>query len=221
MLLRYMCQKCCCAAQHCELPAASTHPSWPAASRLMSGCAARIQNLSCSRLKVCTPTRLDMSHTRMLLSSLLLMIRSWRGGGAGSGQGSQAYVESAARLRWSLVLVQQQGCQCCCCCTKPSCYVSTAAQRPGHKAHGSWTHCQLLLATQVLHGAGTAGPPAPLCSATAVAAAAAAAAHLARVEHDAGHVVGVPPQRVHLPRLALCSRASAGTASEPLRPANT
>ena len=45
------------------------HLSWPAASRLTSECAARIQNRSCSRRKVCTPVRLDMSQTRMLLSS--------------------------------------------------------------------------------------------------------------------------------------------------------
>ena len=45
--------------------------SWPAARRFTSECAARIQNLSCSRLKVCTPVRFDMSHTRMLLSSEL------------------------------------------------------------------------------------------------------------------------------------------------------
>lgn len=49
----------------------STYLSWPAASRLTSECAARIQNLSCSRLKVCTPVRFDMSQTRMLLSSEL------------------------------------------------------------------------------------------------------------------------------------------------------
>ena len=49
----------------------SEYLSWPAASRLTSECAARIQNLSCSRLKVCTPVRFDMSQTRMLLSSEL------------------------------------------------------------------------------------------------------------------------------------------------------
>ena len=43
--------------------------SWPAAKRFTSGCAARIQNLSCSLRKVCTPVRLDMSQTRMDLSS--------------------------------------------------------------------------------------------------------------------------------------------------------
>ena len=49
----------------------ASHLSWPAASRLTSECAARIQNRSCSRRKVCTPVRLDMSQTRMLLSSEL------------------------------------------------------------------------------------------------------------------------------------------------------
>ncbi len=53
-----------------------SHPSWPAASRLISGCAARIQKRSCSRRNVCTPVRFDMSHTRTLLSSELEMIRS-------------------------------------------------------------------------------------------------------------------------------------------------
>mmetsp|Transcript_18266 Transcript_18266/g.45827 ORF Transcript_18266/g.45827 Transcript_18266/m.45827 type:complete len:201 (-) Transcript_18266:512-1114(-) len=46
-------------------------PSWPAASRLESGCAPRIQKRSCSRRKVCTPCRFDMSHTRIDLSSEL------------------------------------------------------------------------------------------------------------------------------------------------------
>ena len=53
------------------------HLSWPAASRLTSECAAMIQNRSCSRLNVCTPVRLDMSHTRMLLSSELDTMISW------------------------------------------------------------------------------------------------------------------------------------------------
>ena len=47
------------------------YASCPAASRLTSGWAARIQKRSCSRRKVCTPVRLAMSHTRMLLSSEL------------------------------------------------------------------------------------------------------------------------------------------------------
>ena len=51
-------------------------PSWPAASRLESGCAARIQKRSCSRRKVCTPCRFDMSHTRIDLSSELDTISS-------------------------------------------------------------------------------------------------------------------------------------------------
>ena len=44
-----------------------------------SACAARIQNLSFSRLNVCTPTRLLMSHTLMLLSSELLTMSSFFG----------------------------------------------------------------------------------------------------------------------------------------------
>lgn len=52
------------------------HLSCPAASRLTSGCAVRIQKRSCSRRKVCTPMRLDMSHTRSDLSSESEMIRS-------------------------------------------------------------------------------------------------------------------------------------------------
>lgn len=56
--------------------AVGNYLSWPAASRFTSVCAARIQNLSCSRLKVCTPVRLDMSQTLMLLSSELDTIMS-------------------------------------------------------------------------------------------------------------------------------------------------
>ena len=43
--------------------------SWPAARRLCSLCTARIQNLSCSLRKVCTPVRFDMSQTLIDLSS--------------------------------------------------------------------------------------------------------------------------------------------------------
>mmetsp|Transcript_3024 Transcript_3024/g.8867 ORF Transcript_3024/g.8867 Transcript_3024/m.8867 type:complete len:205 (-) Transcript_3024:469-1083(-) len=51
-------------------------PSWPAASKLDSWCTARIQKRSCSRRKVCTPCRLDMSHTRIDLSSEFEMMSS-------------------------------------------------------------------------------------------------------------------------------------------------
>mmetsp|Transcript_9203 Transcript_9203/g.23337 ORF Transcript_9203/g.23337 Transcript_9203/m.23337 type:complete len:200 (-) Transcript_9203:468-1067(-) len=43
--------------------------SWPAPSRFCVGCTARIQKRSCSRRNVCIPCRLDMSHTRIDLSS--------------------------------------------------------------------------------------------------------------------------------------------------------
>mmetsp|Transcript_35803 Transcript_35803/g.78688 ORF Transcript_35803/g.78688 Transcript_35803/m.78688 type:complete len:201 (-) Transcript_35803:492-1094(-) len=54
-------------------------PSWPAASRLLSWCAARIQKRSCSRRKVCTPCRFDMSQTRIDLSSEFEMMSSCLG----------------------------------------------------------------------------------------------------------------------------------------------
>lgn len=51
----------------------------PAANRLRFGWAPSTQKRSWSRRKVCTPVLLDMSHTRMLLSSELDRMSSWRG----------------------------------------------------------------------------------------------------------------------------------------------
>lgn len=50
--------------------------SCPAARRLISGWAARIQKRSCSLRNVWTPVRLDISNTLMLLSSELETIKS-------------------------------------------------------------------------------------------------------------------------------------------------
>ena len=53
--------------------------SWPAAIRFCVLCAVMVQKRSRVRTKDCTHTRLVLSHTRMLWSSLSLRIRSSRG----------------------------------------------------------------------------------------------------------------------------------------------
>ena len=55
----------------------STYLSWPAANRLISGCAAITQNLSFSLLKLFTGVRLFKSQTRIVLSSPAERMRSW------------------------------------------------------------------------------------------------------------------------------------------------
>ena len=53
--------------------------SWPAAKILSDGCEATTQNLSCSRRKVWRQVRLDISQTRIDLSSELETIKSCLG----------------------------------------------------------------------------------------------------------------------------------------------
>lgn len=59
--------------------ARKTSRNIPPAKRLRVGCAAMTQKRSCSRRNVLRQLRLAMSQTRMLLSSELERISSWRG----------------------------------------------------------------------------------------------------------------------------------------------